>query len=64
MFHQFDIDRDRVTIDGQVVVRPPYCSVSEWDEFWERARGKRPLYQTIAEANNAWRQARNEGRLP
>lgn len=35
MFKQFDIDYDKITIDGQVVKKPSYINPSEWLSFWD-----------------------------
>ena len=35
MFKQFDIDYDRITIDGIEVKKPSYMSPTQWLEFWE-----------------------------
>lgn len=34
MFKQFDIDYDKVTLDGITLNKPSYLSVSQWHEFW------------------------------
>lgn len=37
-FLQFDIDPDRVVLDGAILFRPSRISASQWMEFWEHAR--------------------------
>jgi hypothetical protein len=32
------IDPDRVTLFGQVLTRPPYVPVGEWQDIWTEAR--------------------------
>lgn len=34
MFKQFDIDFDKIIIDGMVLTRPSRISPSQWLEFW------------------------------
>lgn len=36
MFRQFDIDYDKVTIDGTTVKKPDYVNVAEWEDFWNQ----------------------------
>lgn len=40
MFRQFDIDYDKITIDGNEVKKPSYLSPKQWLEFWEVFDGK------------------------
>lgn len=35
MFKQFDIDYNKVTIDGIEIPKPISVSVGDWDEFWK-----------------------------
>lgn len=33
-FIRFDIDYDKITLDDQIINRPPYLSASQWLSFW------------------------------
>jgi hypothetical protein len=35
MFKQFDIDYDKIAIDGKEINKPSYISSSEWLGFWK-----------------------------
>lgn len=38
LFKRFDVDVNWVQIDDDVIPRPAYISVSEWQGFWEACR--------------------------
>lgn len=39
MFRQFDIDYDKVTIDGSILYKPSYIDSSKWFGFWDQFDG-------------------------
>lgn len=36
MFKQFDIDYNKITIDGFKFYKPTYVSIKEWLDFWDQ----------------------------
>lgn len=40
MFKQFDIDYNKVTINGIEIPKPISVSVGDWDEFWKQVDGE------------------------
>lgn len=37
LFRRFDVTLNKVLIDDDVIERPSYISVGEWQNFWEKA---------------------------
>lgn len=53
MLKQFDIDYDKITVDGQVVKKPSYLSPSQWLSIWN--------YSSSQEYQEDLDKARQEG---
>jgi hypothetical protein len=60
MFRQFDIDYNKVTLDGVILNKPNYLSPKEWLEFWEQFDGETVDLKVSAAWDEGFKESENE----